>query len=118
MTRVCFTLRLRPELIDEYVERHRAVWPEMLREIAASGRRDYTIHLAPDGLLVGVYEVDDPVASAEYLARSAVASAWEAESSRFFSDLDGRADQGAVELPAVFDLEAQLAALDGGGDRV
>ena len=30
MERVCFQLHVRPERIDEYRERHRAVWPEML----------------------------------------------------------------------------------------
>ncbi|MCL2732673.1 MAG: L-rhamnose mutarotase, partial [Actinomycetia bacterium] len=40
--RVCFRLRVRPDRIAEYRARHAAVWPEMLREIAASGRRNYS----------------------------------------------------------------------------
>ena len=30
MQRVCFQLQVKPERLDEYVERHAAVWPEML----------------------------------------------------------------------------------------
>ena len=34
MARYCFQLQVRAELLDEYVERHRAVWPEMLTALA------------------------------------------------------------------------------------
>ncbi|HEY0247323.1 MAG TPA: L-rhamnose mutarotase [Gryllotalpicola sp.] len=113
MTRVCFQLRVRADRLAEYRERHAAVWPEMLREIAASGRTDYSIFLGPDGLLVGYYEVADKAASERYLAASPVAARWEAEMADFFTDLDGRPDQGATELTEIFNLDAQLTAAEG-----
>ncbi|MFT4233898.1 MAG: L-rhamnose mutarotase [Microbacterium sp.] len=103
--RVCFELQVSPELIDEYVERHRAVWPEMLAEIAASGRRNYSIYLADGGRLVGYYETDDDEAAQAYLASSEVAARWEADMSRFFVGLGGRADQNSTILTEVFHLE-------------
>ena len=30
MERVCWTMHVRPEKLDEYKARHREVWPEML----------------------------------------------------------------------------------------
>lgn len=105
MARVGFQLQVDPSRIDEYVERHREVWPRMLDEITASGRRNYTIFLRPDGLLFGYYEVDEPEASATYLAASAVAADWEAESAGFFTQLDGRPDQASVALREVFHLD-------------
>ncbi len=41
MTRVCFMVKVRPELMDDYVERHRAVWPTKLAAIrdAEAARR-------------------------------------------------------------------------------
>jgi hypothetical protein len=42
MERVCFTLRVRHELQDEYKSRHEPIWLPMLREIALSGCRNYT----------------------------------------------------------------------------
>ncbi|WP_447943675.1 L-rhamnose mutarotase [Microbacterium aurum] len=45
MARVAFSLTVRPELIDEYIARHSPVWPEMLAEIAAAGRRNYSLFL-------------------------------------------------------------------------
>ena len=109
MTRVCVKLQVRPELLDEYRERHAPVWPEMLAEIAAAGRRNYSLFLAPDGELIGYYETDDDVAAQAYLAASPVAARWEAEMARFFVGLDGRPDQAAPTLPEVFHLEDQLS---------
>ena len=105
MQRVGFQLQVDPTRIDEYVERHREVWPRMLAEISASGRRNYTIFLRPDGLLFGYFEVDDLAASTAYLAASDVAAEWEAESAGFFTQLDGRPDQAFVELREVFHLD-------------
>lgn len=110
-TRHCFQLQVRPELLDEYLARHAPVWPEMLAEIAAAGRRDYSLFLGEGGLLIGCYETDDDAAAQAYLAASLVAARWEAEMSRFFVDLDGRPDQAAVPLREVFHLEDQLAAI-------
>jgi L-rhamnose mutarotase len=109
MTRVAFQLQVRPELLDEYLARHSPVWPEMLAEIAAAGRRNYSLFLADGGRLTGYYEVDDDAAAQAYLAASAVAARWEAEMSRFFVGLDGRPDQAATALTEVFNLEDQLA---------
>lgn len=110
MPRVAFQLQVRPELLDEYLERHSPVWPEMLAEIAASGRRNYSLFLGDGGRLFGYYETDDDEAAQAYLAESSIATRWEAEMSRFFIGLDGRPDQAATRLPEVFNLDAQLAS--------
>ncbi|CAH0224588.1 L-rhamnose mutarotase [Microbacterium foliorum] len=109
MTRVAFQLHVRPELLDEYLARHSPVWPEMLAEIAAAGRRNYSLFLAEGGTLLGYYETDDDEAAQAYLAASTVAARWEAEMGRFFIGLDGRPDQAAATLTEVFHLEDQLA---------
>lgn len=109
-SRICFQLQVRPELLDEYLARHSPVWPEMLAEIAASGRRNYSLFLGDGGRLIGYYETDDEAAAQEYLAQSEVATRWESEMARFFVDLDGRPDQAASPLTEVFNLAEQLSA--------
>lgn len=110
MTRVCFELQIRPDLLDEYLARHAPVRPEMLAEIAASGRRNYSLFLAEGGRLIGYYETDDDDASQAYLAASETAGRWEAEMARFFVGLDGRPDQAATPLTEIFHLADQLSA--------
>jgi len=109
-TRVCFQLTVRPELLDEYIDRHTPVWPEMLAEIAASGRRNYSLFLGDGGRLIGYYETDDDEAAQAYLAASEVAARWEAEMGRFFVGLEGRPDQAATPLTEIFNLHDQLTA--------
>lgn len=108
-TRVCFQLQVKPEMLDEYIARHTPVRREMLEEIAAAGRRNYSLFLAEGGRLIGYYETDDDAAAQAYLAASPVAARWEAEMAPFFAGLDGRPDQAATPLTEIFHLADQLA---------
>lgn len=112
MPRYCFELRVRRERLEEYVERHRAVWPEMLDALARTGWRHYSLFLREDGLLIGYVEADDLAAAQRAMADTAVNARWQAEMAPFFTGIDGRApDEGFVLLREVFHLEDQLAAL-------
>lgn len=107
--RIAFRLSVRPDMLDAYIERHTPVWPEMLAEIAAAGRRNYSIFLDREqATLFGYYETDDDEAARAYLADSEVATRWETSMADFFTDLDGRADQSATALTEVFNLHDQL----------
>lgn len=59
MQRVCFLLKVRADRLDEYRERHAAVWPEMLDALSATGWHNYSLFLREDGLLVGYLETED-----------------------------------------------------------
>ena len=112
MSRVCFQLQVKPERLQEYIARHEAVWPDMLRAIADSGRRKYSLFLRDDGLLIGYYETDDDAASAAALAADPRTAEWEAQAAGFFESLPGaRPDQGAPTLTEVFNLDDQLERL-------
>ncbi|MGM7698071.1 L-rhamnose mutarotase [Microbacterium sp. A84] len=111
MTRHCFQLQVRPDLLDEYLERHSPVRPEMLAEIEAAGRRNYSLFLGDGGTLIGYYETDDDAAAQAYLSASDIATRWESEMARFFIGLEGRPDQTASALTEVFNLAEQLSAV-------
>ena len=109
MPRYCFTLQVRPERMKEYAERHRAVWPEMLDALAATGWHDYSLFLRDDGLLVGYLVADDLAAAQAAMARTEVNARWQAEMAPYFAAPDGRApDESFVQLTEVFHLEDQL----------
>jgi L-rhamnose mutarotase len=84
MPRYCFELRVRPELMAEYVERHQAVWPEMQDALRATGWRNYSLFLRSDGLLIGYVEADDLAASQAAMEALDVNTRWQAEMARFF----------------------------------
>ncbi|MGI5153113.1 L-rhamnose mutarotase [Plantactinospora sp. CA-294935] len=112
MRRVCFVLRVRPDRLAEYRERHAAVWPEMLRALHAAGWHDYSLFLHDDGLLVGHFRTEDLAASLAAMEATDANARWQAEMAPFFVGLDGRRpDEGFVVLDEIFNLDAQLAAL-------
>jgi L-rhamnose mutarotase len=111
--RVCFQLQVRPDRLEEYKERHRAVWPDMLRALRATGWHNYSLFLRPDGLLIGYVETPSIEAAQAGMAATEVNSRWQAEMAEFFVDLgDARPDTGFLQLEEVFHLEDQLAALE------
>ncbi len=105
MERVCFLLRVRPERLEEYKERHRAVWPEMLDALRAAGWRNYSLFLDDDGLLVGYLETEDFTQAVAGMEGTDVNARWQAEMAEFFSlPSGGRPDTGLRRLEEVFHL--------------
>lgn len=84
MERVCFLLRVRADRLDEYKARHAEVWPDMLAALSASGWRNYSLFLRPDGLLVGYLETDDFEAAQAAMELTVVNARWQAEMAEFF----------------------------------
>ncbi|WP_100444402.1 L-rhamnose mutarotase [Glycomyces xiaoerkulensis] len=111
--RVCFTLRVRPDRLAEYRERHAAVWPDMLRALSETGWGNYSLFLSDDGLLIGYLETEDFDAARAAMAERDVNARWQAEMAPFFEGTDGAsADESFNVIPEVFHLEDQLAAAE------
>ena len=102
MERVCFLLRVDPERLDEYKQRHRDVWPEMQQALRDTGWGNYSLFLREDGLLVGYLETEDFEAAQRGMAATDVNDRWQSEMAEFFGE---RADEGLVRLEEVFHLE-------------
>jgi L-rhamnose mutarotase len=109
--RVCFQLQVKPDRLEEYAARHRAVWPDMLRALSETGWHNYSLFLREDGLLVGYFETDDLEQAVAGMDATDVNGRWQAEMAEFFVDLgDARPDTGFRRLAEVFHLEDQLEA--------
>jgi L-rhamnose mutarotase len=89
----------------------------MLAALRASGWRNYSLFLRPDGLLVGYVEADDLATAQAAMAATEVNARWQAEMAPYFTDVDGRpppdlsspaADQGFLLLTEVFNLDDQI----------
>lgn len=112
MNRVCFQLQVKPDRLDEYTERHTAVWPDMLRALKGTGWHNYSLFLRPDGLLIGYFETASLADARAGMAATEVNARWQESMAEFFVDLDLPPDEGFLQLTEVFHLEDQLAALD------
>ncbi|MER5686934.1 L-rhamnose mutarotase [Streptomyces sp. NBC_01724] len=106
MQRVCFLLKVRQERLEEYRERHAAVWPEMLAALSAAGWHNYSLFLREDGLLVGYLETEDFAAAQAAMAATDVNTRWQADMAGFFEALDGaEPDEAMKPLTEVFHLD-------------
>jgi len=104
--RVAFTLRVKPDLLDEYRRRHAEVWPDMLDALRRCGWHNYSLFLRDDGTLFGYLEtpgsLDDAVAAMD---AEPVNALWQAEMAGFFEGDGGPADRMMRPLDEVFHLD-------------
>lgn len=103
MQRICFVLRVKPERLEEYKERHRSVWPEMKKALQETGWKNYSLFLRPDGMLVGYLETDNFERARAGMARQDVNSRWQMEMADFFVQQEGLLpDQAMAPLEEIF----------------
>ena len=103
--RVCFTLQVRPEKLEEYKTRHAHVWPEMKDALRRTGWKNYSIFLRTDGLMIGYLETDDFEKARAAMQEIPVNARWQAEMTDFFHAIDGAADESMAPLPEIFHLD-------------
>jgi L-rhamnose mutarotase len=105
MERICFVLQVKPERLEEYKERHRRVWPEMLTALRETGWGNYSLFLREDGLLVGYLETQDFERARSGMAQREVNERWQNEMGDFFLQADGvLPDRAMRPLAEVFHL--------------
>ena len=97
MQRACFLLKVKKELVQEYLAAHDPVWPEMLDAIRDAGIRNYSMFYRPDGLLVGYLEADNVQESLQRVGATEVNARWQARMARFFEGGSGDMQEGGLE---------------------
>src|SRR5690242_16146860 len=100
--RSAFVLRVRPERVDEYVEAHRKVWPEMLAALREAGIRNYTIYRHGNEMF-GYFESDDLEAAGAFMAAQDVSARWQDAMAELLEERVP--DAGPPGLPEVFRLD-------------
>ena len=103
---MCFLLRVKPDRLDEYRARHRAVWEPMLAALRESGWRNYSLFLRPDGLLVGYLECENFSASQHAMEQTEINARWQSEMAPFFElQQDQRPDTAGEQIEEIFHLD-------------
>jgi L-rhamnose mutarotase len=100
--RSAFVLRVRPDKIDDYIEAHRNVWPEMLAALREAGIRNYTIFRNGNEMF-GYFESGDLEAAADHMEAQEVNARWQDAMAGL---LDERVpDAGPPALEEIFRLD-------------
>lgn len=107
MERIGFRLALNPETLDEYVERHKEVWPKMCEALTQTGWHNYSLFLdRSDATLIGYFETPDLQKALDGMAAKDVNERWQAFMADYFEALDGRRpDEGFLKLENIFYLK-------------
>jgi L-rhamnose mutarotase len=100
--RSAFVLGVRPEKMDEYLEAHRSVWPELLDALRTAGIRNYSIFRAGDQVF-GYFEADDLDAARRYLDAQDVSRRWQDHMAELLEERVP--DAGPAPLDEIFRLD-------------
>ncbi len=98
-------LKVKADRLEEYKERHKAVWPDMLAALRETGWHNYSLFLRDDGLLVGYFETPSLEKAVAGMQAKEVNQRWQAQMAPFFENIEGkRPDTGFLRLEEVFYL--------------
>jgi L-rhamnose mutarotase len=100
MQRVCFTVRLKKNRIDDYLKAHQ-VWPEMLQAMHDAGIRNYSMFMSKDGMVVGYLEADDVDEALRKCGQTDVSRRWQERMAEYF-EAGGSPQAQAVNLDEYF----------------
>ena len=103
--RVCFTMRLKPDRVDDYLAAHETVWPEMLDALRETGWSNYSLFVdKANALIIGYVETDDFERSLAEMALRPVNDRWQAGMAEYFA-ADAEPDSTMVQLAEYFHLD-------------
>lgn len=105
MQRVCFLLKIKRNMMEEYKRVHLSVWPEMLEALRECGWHNYSLFLRGDGVLVGYLETPDFAQALAGMQKYPVNEKWQNLTCAYFEGIEGAADDSMVPLEEVFHLQ-------------
>ncbi len=89
-SRCGFLLRVRKELLPEYLEAHQHVWPTMRQALTDAGWKNYSLFVDTEtGTVYGYFEADDVDAAQKRMESSEINTQWQAEMAKYFVAPDG-----------------------------
>lgn len=108
--RVCFQLQFNPAELDEYLEEHKRVWPEMQAALVECGWHNYSLFYRPDGYAIGYFETDGTFETAcQRMDARSINTKWQSKMSRYTAS--GQVPLvGAAELSHYFYLGEDMLA--------
>jgi L-rhamnose mutarotase len=104
MKKIAFKMKLNPGCRDEYIRRHKAIWPELKSLLKDTGVSDYTIYLDEETNSLFAVQCQAGEESSQDLGTSPIVQKWWA----YMADLmQTNPDLSPVSIPleAVFHMD-------------
>ncbi|MGB9591577.1 MAG: L-rhamnose mutarotase [Candidatus Kryptoniota bacterium] len=96
MQRFAFKMKLKSGCKDEYIRRHKAIWPELKAVLTASGVRDYTIYLDAESNTLFAVQSQYGEKSSQDLGENPIVRRWW----KYMSDImETNPDSSPVSIP-------------------
>jgi L-rhamnose mutarotase len=105
--RIGFLLKVKKELIPEYVEHHKNVWPEMQEALHRTGWHNYSLFMREDGTLFGYFETPESFDAAKAgMDKEPINAKWQDLMAPYFEGVPGaHADKQMIDLVEVFHID-------------
>ena len=97
MERIAFKFKLKSGKLNEYIQAHNNVWPEMLNLLEKAGIFNYTIWNNGDEIF-GYYETEDVCHASETVSQSEINTKWQKE-------MDKLRENARQEMNCVFSFK-------------
>ncbi|MCL5986806.1 MAG: L-rhamnose mutarotase [Actinobacteria bacterium] len=108
MEEIVFVQRVKKERLDEYLEYHRNVWPELLKVMKNAGIENMLLWLYGDLVIVYVIAKNFDRNMAE-TAKAEVFQKWQETMKPLLSEIQDYSEEGKIKrLEKIFDLNEQL----------
>jgi L-rhamnose mutarotase len=104
MARYATYMRVKPGTEEEYAERHRNCWPEIIEGAQRAGIRNYSIFMRGCELF-SYFEADDLAASMAQIAADPVNQRWQAYMAPLMDVGSGIKDGSTAYLAEVFHID-------------
>lgn len=96
MGRFAFKMKLKPGYKDEYVRRHRMIWPELKELLSDSGIRDYSVYFDSDSNTLFAIQYQEGDKSSQDLGNNPIVQRWW----RYMADImETNEDFSPVSIP-------------------
>lgn len=107
MKRIGFVFKVKQDLMEEYKEHHRHVWPEMQAALKRNGWNHYSLFMREDGLLFGYFEAPvDFQTALDGMAKEEVNTRWQDFMAPYFDGMPGvHPDKKMLELEEIMYLD-------------
>ena len=98
MERIAFVIKVREDKIEEYKRLHNQTPIELQAEVKASGVRNHSLWMRPDGTVFGYLECERWQDVLDYMSRSKVNADWQARMHDFQEQPPGAKGAEWIEM--------------------